>query len=161
MNQTSEGKIFQHTKMIYTGRYYSVLLWVIGWDIVYPVWLKGLSYLPIYIYGVFFEDPERALIFLSLPFFWIIFSLAATANNVFFLEIKDNFLLVTFFGFLKKKSLKLNYADISSLEWSQDSFKNFVFNLKNGEKKLIKTEIVDRKKAFDIIQQKIKEFKNL
>lgn len=161
MNVTREKRVFWHTKMIHIARYYSVFLWIFGWYIIHPIINEGITELPSFIYGAFFKDWAVSLAFLSVPFFWIIVSILATANNTKTLELKDDSLLINFFGILKEKSLQLNYSDISSLEWSQDGFKHFVFNLKNGEKKLIKTEIIDRNKAFEIIKEKIKESQKL
>lgn len=161
MSQTNDRKVFQHTKMIYAARYYSVFLWIVGWYVVHPILNEGIAELPSFIYGAFFKDWAVSLAFLSVPIFWIIVSITATANNAKTLKIEEDSLLIIFFGLLKEKHLQLNYSDIISLEWSEDLLQHFVFNLRSGEKKLIRTEILDRKKAFDLIQQKIKEFKNL
>jgi hypothetical protein len=158
MKQISERKIFHHTKTSYSARYYS-FLWMILFYIVYPIINGGFIALLDFIYGVFFRDLFVSLVALSPIMLWQIWSIYATRNSVKTLEIQDDLVIIKFFGILKEKSLQLNYSDIFSLEWSQDNLKHFVFNLKNGEKKLIKTEIVDRNKAFDLIQQKIKEDK--
>ncbi len=157
MNSESinESKIFKYTKTSYSARYYSVFLWIIGCYIVYPTWDKGLSYLPSFIYGAFFKNWTVSLAFLLPPLLWQTWSIFATRNNVKLLKIESDFLLINFFGILKEKSLQLNYSEISSIEWSQDGFKHFLFTLKTGEKKLIKTEIINRERAFELISKKI------
>lgn len=159
MNQTNEDNIFKYTKTSYSARYYS-FLWLVLLYISGIVVNNGFAALPNFIYGIFFRDLFVSLVAISPIIFWQIWSIFGTRNSVKFLKIKNDSLLITFFGILKEKSLQLNYSDISSLEWSQDGFKRFALSLKNGEKKLIKTEIVDRQKAFDLLQQKIKESKN-
>lgn len=148
--------IFKHTKTSYYTRYYS-FLWLIILCISLIVVNNGLSALPDFIDRIFFRDLFASLVAISPIIYWQIWSIIATRNNVKTLKLENNFLLINFFGILKEKSLQINYSDISSLEWSSDHLKHFVFNLKNGEKKLIRTEIVNREKAFELIQKKIKD----
>ena len=153
----NKEQIFIHTKTIYLGRYYVWLLWVIGGYVIHPILNEGIAELPNFIYGAFFKDWAVSLVFLSVPFFWIIVSITATANNVKTITIQEDLFLIKFFGIFKEKPLELNYSDISSLEWSKNNLYHFVFTLKNGKVKLIRAEIIDRERAFSLIQEKIKE----
>ena len=53
-----------------------------------------------------------------------------TQKSTKLLEILESKLI---FNFFNRKTLELNYLDISCLNYTQDIFKNFQFTLKNGE----------------------------
>lgn len=155
-NEVNDKNNFKYTKTSYSARYYSFLWTVILYTSII-VSNKGTEVLPAFFYDAFFKDWAISLVFLLPIFCWQIWSIIATRNSIKFLEVKDELLFIRFFGILKEKHLQINYSDISSLEWSKDPYKHFVFNFKNREKRLIRAEIYDKEIAFDMIQKKISE----
>ena len=153
VKQINRKDIFTYNKTSYIARYYSCL-WLVLLYIALLVVNKGFFALPQFVYDVFLKDFLMSLIFLFPVLLWHVWSIIGTRNNVKFLEVRDNFLFIKFFGILKENSIQLNYSDIKSIEWSKDGMYHFVLNLKNGEQKVLRTEICDREKAFELIKSK-------
>ena len=146
---------FKHDGGSYAVRYYSIWLWIIGWFIVYPILIKGFSGFPNFIYGIFFKDWAIALVFLLIPVFWQIYVTYETSDRIKFMTLKSDLILIKFYGFFKEKSNKIYYNDISSLEHANDWVKSFIFTMKSGEKRIIRADILEKDKAFELIRQRI------
>ncbi len=98
-------------------------------------------------------DIKGILIFLIIPVIYHISSYLATNKYPKLLKINDNSIT---FDFFKKPSLTINYSDIKSLEYSGKIYRDFVFILKNEEKKVIPSAVRGYEKAFEEINKKIK-----
>lgn len=152
-------KIFKNEKKVIIGRY-SLFVGMFALSIIPPIAdnyhsLKGLYNSILGVYQSYFEDLVSTIIFAFFLFFGYMFGAIISAKYVKTLEIKEKSLVIRMLGIIKNKILQIDYCDISKLEYSMDHFKYFVFFLKNGEKKVIKTYIFNKDEAFDLIQQKI------
>lgn len=154
-----ETLIFKNQKIVWINRYFYGLFFVFCFYIILPIMEEGNVLAILDFIRSSFSRGLLGISLLLVPviFIQIIFGNLNTSQHTKSIIIKDSCVIIKLFGTFKEKLLQLNYSDIASLEWSKDNFKHFLFNLKNGEEKLIKTEIYDREKAFDLIQEKIKE----
>lgn len=71
-----------------------------------------------------------------------------------FLEILGDKVI---FYLLDGKVLELKYSELSSLEYTNDIYKIFLFTFKDGGKQKISNSIKDHKTAFEMINKKIQE----
>jgi hypothetical protein len=146
--------VFRNLKSVLVGRYVPGIILSLGF-IFLPLSDGNL----IKFWRSTFEDLFSLFMVFSIVSIAEMTGIINTSQHIKSLKIKNDVLFIKLFGVFREKSLQLNYSDILSIEWSQNGLKHFVLNLKNGEQKLIRSEIYDREKAFDLIQQNIKKSK--
>lgn len=149
-------KFYAHWRS-YSTRYYGWLnafLSGCAWMIFYPLAL-GKGFLFFEAFNKFFlSDIRLAGLFLGMIALFHLNGYYSTQKSTKLLEILESKLI---FNFFNRKTLELNYLDISCLNYTQDIFKNFQFTLKNGEIKAVYASVKNKQQAFELIQQKIRE----
>ena len=140
----------------YLGRYFGTL-WItivmmMAFFIGFQLRGKDFHFAVNSIERFYFSDIKLTLFFLAIPFFYHIASYLTTNKYPKLLRLNKDSIT---FNFFKKPSLTLSYSEIKSLEYSDKIRRDFVFILKNGEKKVIPSAVKGYAKAFEEINKKI------
>ena len=139
----------------YLSRYFGTLL--ITTVMVIAFYLqslaKGFSFYDV-VKKFYFTDVRMTLFFLIIPFIYHINSYLITNKYPKLLKVSNDSII---FNFFKKPRLTINYSEIKSLEYSDKIRRDFVFILKNGDKKVIPSSVIGYERAFEEINKKIKE----
>ena len=142
----------------YLGRYFGTL-WItivmmMAFFFGFQVRGKDFYFAISSIERFYFSDIKLTLFFLAIPFFYHVASYLTTNKYPKLLTLSEDSIT---FNFFKKPSLTINYLEIKSLEYSDKIRRDFVFILKNGEKKVIPSAVRGYVKAFEEINKKINE----
>ena len=138
-------KNFQNTNKVLSSRYGPGFILFFGNIIVLPITLQSGNDLSLFdLYKSFFNSLVSTLILFFLFFLALSIGVINTCKHVKTLSINHECLVIKMFGIIRSKTTKINYSNISKLEYSKDQFKYFVFFLKNGEKKVIKAYIFNK-----------------
>jgi hypothetical protein len=149
-------KNFQNTNKILSSRYGPGFILFFGNIIVLPLALKSSNDLSLFdLYKSFFNSFVSIFILFSLFLLALSIGVINTSKHVKTLSINQKYLVIKLFGVIRSKTIKINYSDILHLEYSSDHFRHFIFTLKNGEKRMMRTDIKEKDEAFKLIQQKI------
>jgi len=139
----------------YLGRYFGSLWIAIVILLALYFRMKSQGYDFSFFFSIFHSNNLKGtLIFLIIPVGNHIISYLTTNKYPKILKLSDNLITIDFF---RKTSLTLKYSEIKSLEYSDKIYRDFVFILKNGEKKVIPSAVRSYEKAFEEINKKIKE----
>lgn len=149
------NKIFESKNIVVIHNHYAGIMMAFGFYVLLPILLKGRVFFIETFIPLITKDVLMIIIFITPPLLWHLFIMIVTSKFIKELEIGDNMVTIKLFGFIRKKIIKWNYSDISSLEYHSDQFRDFVFTLKNKKQKRIRAEIKYRDEAFKLIQQKI------
>ena len=146
----------KNTNRVLSSRYGPGFILFFGTIIVLPIALQSSNDVSLfYLYKSFFNSFVSILILFSLFCLSLSIGVINTSKYVKILTINHRYLVIKMFGITRYRTTKINYSDILCLEYSSDEFKHFIFTLKTGEKKMIRTDIIGKDKAFKLIQQKI------
>lgn len=151
---------FEALLISYATRYFAWLnafLMMCSWMLLYPLALgEGFRFIELF-KGAFFSDIRLTGIFLGMIIMFQIIGFFGSQNSSKFLEVLDDIILFELFN---GKIFKLEYSEISSLEYTRDAYKNFEFTFKDGSKKVFYASVKNKQKAFELIKKKIEEVKN-
>ena len=144
----------------YIGRYFGTLWGTAGMILVFLFGFqlkgKGFAFSINSIEKFYFSDIKLTLFFLIIPVAYHVNSYLVTNRYPKLVRLGKSSLTIHFF---KKTSLDIKYSEINSLDYSEDRFKDFIFNLKNKKQEKFHPAIRNKEKAFEMINKKIKEAK--
>ena len=108
--------------------------------------------------GMFLTDIRLTSLFVGICIFAQINGYFIARDYTKTLDIFDNKIIFSYFN---GSVIEIKYPDLVSIAYTEDIYKNFEFTLKTGEKKVIYATIKNKQQAFDLIQQRIAESKNV
>lgn len=129
---------------------------MLGCIILYPLALgKGFSLFKTAIYDMFFRDFKLTVLFSFVTFVPMqIAGYDCSRTKPKFIEVLEEEIII---HLLSGKVHEFKYSDLSSLEYTNDIYKIFLFTFKDGGKQKISNSVKNSELAFAMIRQKIQE----